>query len=90
MILKYARVFQGQDTRLTGVIQQFIPADIDQNPFIRFHSSKFIDVSIDTTMNDPMESFFNSLRTECVHRCHFKTRKQAKAALFDYIEIFYN
>ncbi len=40
--------------------------------------------------NAPMESFFNSLKTECVHRCHFKTRKQAKAALFDYIEIFYN
>ena len=53
MILKYARVFQGQDTRLTGVIQQFIPADIDQNPFTSFHPSKFIDVSIDTTMNDP-------------------------------------
>ncbi len=38
----------------------------------------------------PMESFFGSLKTECVHRHRFKTRKQAKAALFDYIEIFYN
>ncbi len=40
--------------------------------------------------NAPMESFSNSLKTECVHRNHFKTRKQAKAALFEYIEIFYN
>lgn len=40
--------------------------------------------------NAPMESFFSSLKTECVHRHHFKTRKQAKAALFEYIEIFYN
>lgn len=40
--------------------------------------------------NAPMESFFNSLKTECVYRNHFKTRKQAKAALFEYIEIFYN
>lgn len=37
-----------------------------------------------------MESFFNSLKTECVHRNHFKTQKQAKAALFEYIKIFYN
>ncbi|MGB0747509.1 MAG: IS3 family transposase [Magnetospiraceae bacterium] len=40
--------------------------------------------------NAPMESFFGSLKTECVHRHHFKTRKEAKAALFDYIEVFYN
>ena len=37
-----------------------------------------------------MESFFGSLKTECVHRTRFATRKEAKAALFDYIEVFYN
>jgi len=30
------------------------------------------------------------LKTECVHRTRFATRKEAKAALFDYIEVFYN
>jgi transposase InsO family protein len=40
--------------------------------------------------NAPMESFFSSLKTECVHRTRFKTFKQAKAALFDYIEVFYS
>jgi len=35
--------------------------------------------------NAPMESFFGSLKTECVHRTRFATRKEAKAALFDYI-----
>ena len=40
--------------------------------------------------NAPMKSFFSSLKTECVHRIRFKTFKQAKAALFDYIEVFYN
>ena len=40
--------------------------------------------------NAPMESFFGSLKTECVHRTRFATRKEAKAALFDYIEVFYN
>jgi transposase InsO family protein len=37
-----------------------------------------------------MESFFSSLETELVHRTRFATRREAKAALFEYIEIFYN
>ena len=40
--------------------------------------------------NAPMESFFGSLKTELVHRTRFSTRREAKAALFEYIEIFYN
>ena len=38
----------------------------------------------------PMESFFGSLKTELVYRTRFRTRQEAKAALFEYIEIFYN
>src|SRR3954464_5102979 len=38
----------------------------------------------------PMESFFSSMKTELVHRTQFRTRREAKAALFEYIEIFYN
>jgi len=37
-----------------------------------------------------MESFFSSLKTEMFHRTKFQTRREAKAALFEYIEIFYN
>ena len=40
--------------------------------------------------NAPMESFFGSLKTELVHRPRLSTRREAKAALFEYIEIFYN
>ncbi len=40
--------------------------------------------------NAPMESFFGALKTEMVHRTRFQTRRQARAALFEYIEIFYN
>jgi transposase InsO family protein len=40
--------------------------------------------------NAPMESFFASLKKEHVHPNCFRTREQAKAAVFDYIEIFYN
>jgi transposase InsO family protein len=37
-----------------------------------------------------MESFFGSLKTELVYQTRFRTRWEAKAALFEYIEIFYN
>lgn len=40
--------------------------------------------------NAPMESFFKTLKTECVYRQPLQTREEAKARLFDYIEVFYN
>ncbi len=40
--------------------------------------------------NAAKESFFHTLKTELVHHTHYKTRDEAKASLFDYIEIFYN
>lgn len=40
--------------------------------------------------NAVMGSFWISLKRELVHRCQFATRAQARAAIFDWIEIFYN
>jgi putative transposase len=40
--------------------------------------------------NAPMESFFASLKKELVHGAEFATRAEARAALFEYIEVFYN
>jgi putative transposase len=40
--------------------------------------------------NAPMESFFASMKKEHVHHARFRTREEAKAAMFDYIEVFYN
>ena len=40
--------------------------------------------------NAPSESFFNSLKNERVHGCRYRTREEARADLFDYIEPFYN
>jgi putative transposase len=40
--------------------------------------------------NAAMESFFHSLKTECVNHENFKTRDEAKKVIFDYIEVFYN
>ena len=40
--------------------------------------------------NAPMESFFASLKKELVHGADFATRAQARAAMVEYIEVFYN
>jgi putative transposase len=40
--------------------------------------------------NAPMESFFASLKTERVHEAQFRTRTEARAAVFEYIDAFYN
>ena len=40
--------------------------------------------------NAPMESFFHTLKTELVMHCDYKTRDEARASLFDYMEVFYN
>ena len=40
--------------------------------------------------NAAMESFFSSLKTERVGQKIYRTRAQAKADVFDYIECFYN
>ena len=40
--------------------------------------------------NAVVESFFHTLKIECVRRQRYRTRQEAKQSLFDYIEIFYN
>ena len=40
--------------------------------------------------NALMESFWSSLKRELVHRVQFATRAQARTAIFEWIEIFYN
>ena len=39
--------------------------------------------------NAVAESFFSSLKNELVHHCNFKTRDEARAAIFEYIEVFH-
>jgi len=40
--------------------------------------------------NAPMESFFDTLKTEQVYQQRYQTREQARKAIFEYIECFYN
>lgn len=40
--------------------------------------------------NAPVESFFATLKKELVHRRRFRTHAEARAEIFEYIEVFYN
>jgi transposase InsO family protein len=40
--------------------------------------------------NAPMESFFASLKKELIHGADFATRAETRAAITEYIEVFYN
>jgi len=40
--------------------------------------------------NAVAESFFHTLKVELIHRTRFKTRNEAKAKIFEYVEMYYN
>ena len=40
--------------------------------------------------NAVMESFFHTLKVECVYQTQYLTREEARLDVFDYIEVFYN
>lgn len=40
--------------------------------------------------NAVMESFWGTLKSELIHRHRFTTRAQARQAIFEYVEVFYN
>lgn len=40
--------------------------------------------------NAAMESFWSTLKTELVHHESYATRAEARASIFEYIEVFYN
>jgi len=37
-----------------------------------------------------MESFFATLKMECVYHYLFTTREEARRTIFEYVEVFYN
>jgi transposase InsO family protein len=40
--------------------------------------------------NAPMESFWGILKQELIYQSHFKTRQEARQAIIEYIEVYYN
>jgi putative transposase len=60
-------------------------ASIPQGDFLRGVSRKG-----NCHDNAVAESFFLNLKNEMTHHTIYETRQEAKAAIFDYIELFYN
>ena len=40
--------------------------------------------------NAVAESFFATLKKELVHQCQYADQQEARASIFEYIEVFYN
>jgi putative transposase len=40
--------------------------------------------------NAPAESFFGTLKQECVHRYMFASRDAARSIVFEWVEVWYN
>ena len=40
--------------------------------------------------NADAESFWHTIKNELIHRQDFQTREEARQAIFEYIEVFYN
>ena len=64
------------------------------NRYLTLLQQNHIQVSMSRTANcydnAAMESFFHSLKGECLDQESFQTRTQARLCTFDYIETFYN
>src|SRR5918911_4219402 len=81
--------------RLTQVLRRPLePAQYAAEPYRKVLKRHGIEQSMsrkgNCLDNAPMESFFASLKKEHVHHARFRTRAEARAAVFEYIEVFYN
>ncbi len=69
-------------------------SEFTSDRYLALLSELGIQVSMSRTANcydnAAMESFFASLTKECTDRTRFKTRQEARSAIFEYLECFYN
>ena len=56
----------------------------------QFHIQVSMSGKGDCYDNAMMESFFSSLKTECVNRQVYQSHAEAKLSIFEWIEVFYN
>jgi putative transposase len=69
-------------------------SEFTSDRYLALLASLGIQVSMSRTANcydnAAMESFFASLTKECTDRTRFQTRQEARSAIFEYLECFYN
>jgi putative transposase len=61
-----------------------------QSVLAQFHIQVSMSGKGDCYDNAMLESFFSSLKTECVHQHAYQSRSEAQASIFEWIEVFYN
>jgi putative transposase len=71
-----------RDSQYTSLAPQAVLA--------QFQSQVSMSGKGDCYANAMMESFFSSLKTECVHRQVYRSRAEAKPSIFEWIEVFYH
>ncbi len=69
-------------------------SEFTSDRYLTLLSDLGIEVSMSRTANcydnAAMESFFATLTKECTDRVRFESRQQARSAIFEYLECFYN
>lgn len=88
MALSHVKASQGilfHSDRGVQYASQAFKSVIQKNDMIHSMSRK-----ADCWDNAVAESFFGTLKQELIYHCKFKTREEAKLAIFDYVEVFYN
>jgi transposase InsO family protein len=95
LVLEALKMALGQRTHAAGLIHhsdrgsQYASADFQQ--LLKNHGiTCSMSGAGNCYDNAVAESFFATLKRERVHRCQYQTRTEAKADLFQYIEVFYN
>ncbi len=90
--------------RLLAVVKRHPPAglmhhsdrgsEFTSDRYLALLAKLGIQVSMSRTANcydnAAMESFFATLTKECTDRVHFQSRQEARSAIFEYLECFYN
>src|ERR1700678_3556263 len=86
--------FYNQPTTTSTLRRQFESSHDTSEPFQKLMADHGVICSMSRSGNvwdnAAMESFFSSLKTERTARKTYRTRDEAKADVFDYIERFYN
>jgi putative transposase len=69
-------------------------SEFTSDRYLALLAERGIQISMSRTANcydnAAMESFFATLTKECTDRVRFQTRQQARSAIFEYLECFYN
>ena len=81
---------QSREARITVIADVNTPAEPIKTGWSRWQRWEVSHAKADARDNAAMESFFGSLKEECVGNAIYPSHEQAHRGLFEYLEIYYN